>query len=284
VKPPQFDYAAPTSLPEAISLLAENPEAKVLAGGQSLVPLLAFRLAAPSLLVDLARIPGLDAIEAPGGLVTIGAMARQGRVESHAGVANRCPLLIEALRYVAHPQIRSRGTIGGSVAHADPAAEIPAVLLALDGRVHVAGPRGERAIAAQDLFHGYLTTALEPDEILVAIELPDMPERRTGVSCVEVARRAGDYALCGAVCQVTRAAAGVVADARLAFVGVADRPVRATAAERALMDGATPKEAATRAADDMSPSSDVHASAEYRLHVAGVVAERAFAKALERAA
>jgi carbon-monoxide dehydrogenase medium subunit len=283
VKPPPFDYAAPTTLPAAISLLSDNPEAKVLAGGQSLVPLLAFRLAAPSLLVDLGRIPGLDAVAATDDLVTIGAMARQGRVENDAGVAKRCPLLIEALRHVAHPQIRSRGTVGGSVAHADPAAEIPAVLLALDGRVHVAGPQGERAIDAHDLFHGYLTTALAPDEILVAVELPAGPAR-AGASCIEVARRAGDYALCGAVCQVVKGAAGVVVDARLAFIGVADRPVRATAAERALMDGATPKEAATRAAEGMSPPSDVHTSADYRLHVAGVVAERAFAKALERAA
>jgi carbon-monoxide dehydrogenase medium subunit len=283
MKPPEFDYVAPGSLEEAVSLLGANPDAKALAGGQSLIPLLAFRLASPPLLVDLARIPGLDRVEQRERAVSIGAMARQAHAHADPFLRARCPLLVEALGYVAHPQIRTRGTVGGSVAHADPAAEIPAVLLALDGRVRVAGPAGERTIEARDLFQGFLTTALAAGEVLTAVELPLAPPR-TGWACVEIARRPGDYALCGAVCQVTRGDDGAVSDARLALVAVGDRPVRAAAAERALVGGASTAEAARHAVEGLSPSDDVQASAEYRVHLAGVVARRAFEQALARAA
>lgn len=283
MKPPELDYAAPRSVEEAVALLGRDPDAKLIAGGQSLVPLLAMRLAAPSLLVDLGRIPGLDAIGERDGGVAIGAMARQAAVERHPLVGERCPLLVEALRHVAHPQIRSRGTVVGSVAHADPAGELPAVALALDAEARVVGPSGERRIPARDLFRGFLTTALAPDDVLVELAFPALPAR-AGWACVEVARRPGDYALCGAVCQVERAEGGGVASARLALLGVADRPVRAHDAEEALVGGASPHEAAAHVAGAISPSDDVQASADYRRHVAGVVARRAFEQALGRAA
>jgi carbon-monoxide dehydrogenase medium subunit len=286
VKPPAFDYAAPESLEEAIELLAADAEAKVLAGGQSLLPLLNFRLTQPSALVDLRRVPGLDGIEARDGKVALGAMVRQRRAETDELVAERCPLLREALRHVAHPQIRSQGTVGGSVAHADPAAELPALLLALDGRVRVAGRNGERSIDADDFFLGVFTTALTGDEIIVEVELPARPPR-TGYACVEVARRAGDYALCGGVCQVTLED-GTVDEARLALFGVGERPVRARAAEEALSgssgDAASIAEAAALASDGLNPHDDIQASADYRLHLAEVVAARAFTTAMERAA
>lgn len=287
MKPPEFDYAAPESLDEAIGLLTADEEAKVLAGGQSLLPLLNFRLAHPSLLVDLRRVPGLDSIEAREGWVAVGAMVRQRRAERDALIAERCPLLADALRHVAHPQIRSRGTVGGSVAHADPAAELPAVLLALDGRVRTAGPGGERMIDADRFFVTVFTTVLTPGEIVVGVELPARPPR-TGAACVEVARRAGDYALCGGAAHVTIGDDGTVTDARLALFGVGSRPVRARAAEETLMgsggDAAAVAEAAALAVEGLTPHDDIHATADYRRHLAQVVARRAFTTAIERAA
>jgi carbon-monoxide dehydrogenase medium subunit len=286
VKPPEFDYAAPESLAEAIELLHGSPEAKVLAGGQSLIPLLNFRLASPSLLVDLRRVPGLDSIRRENGAVRIGAMASQRRAEESALVAEACPLAVEAIRHVAHPQIRSRGTVGGSVAHGDPAAELPAVLVALDGRVRAAGPAGERWIDARDLYTTFFTTSLEPDEILVEVELAAAPPQ-TGVACVEVARRAGDYALCGAVAQITLADEGRIADARLALLGVGPRPQRMRAAEDLLRgehpDAARLAAAARTAGEELSPAEDVQATAAYRLHLARVLSRRALDEALERA-
>jgi carbon-monoxide dehydrogenase medium subunit len=282
VKPPRFDYTAPETLEEAIDLVAGDPEAKVLAGGQSLLPLLNFRLAQPSKLVDLRRVPGLDGRDARNGSLVLGAMVRQRRAETDPLVAERLPLLREVLRHVGHPQIRSQGTVGGSVAHADPAAELPALLLALDGRVRVAGPHGERVIAAEDFFLGVFTTALGADELLVEVELP-APPPRSGHACVEVARRAGDYAVCGGVCQVTRAEDGTVGEARLALFGVGERPVRARAAEEALAgspgDAGAIAEAAALAGDGLAPHDDIHASDDYRLQLARVVARRAFAAA-----
>lgn len=283
MKPPDFDYVAPTSVADAVAALGSDSEAKVLAGGQSLIPLLAFRLAGPSLLVDLARIDGLDHITDEGNRLVIGAMTRQRRVERDPVVAERCPLLVESLRHVGHPQIRSRGTIGGSVAHADPAAELPAVVLALGGRVHVTGPAGDRTIEAEDLFQGFLSTSLADGEILTAIEIPASGPR-IGWSVVEVARRPGDYALCGALCQLQLNGTGEIVDAHLALIGVGDRPMRAHAVEAAVLGGASPTEAAALAPDGLSPGSDVHASSDYRLHLATVTTRRALAQALERAA
>ncbi len=283
MKPPDFDYVAPTSVDDAIKALGSDAEAKVLAGGQSLIPLLAFRLAGPSLLVDLARVDGLDHITDEGDRLVIGAMTRQRRAERDPVVAERCPLLVESLRHVGHPQIRSRGTIGGSVAHADPAAELPAVVLALGGRVHVTGHSGDRTIEAEDLFQGFLSTSIEDGEILTAVEVPASGPR-TGWSVVEIARRPGDYALCGALCQLQLDDAGAVVDAHLALIGVGDRPMRAHAVEAAVLGGASPVEAATLAPDGLSPGSDVHASSDYRLHLATVTSRRALTQALESAA
>src|SRR5262249_3159604 len=225
VKPPPFEYASPGDVCEAAALLASDSEAKVLAGGQSLIPLLNFRLATPSQLVDLRRVPDLDRIARDNGRVRLGAMVRQRQAERSALLAEACPLLVEALRYVAHPQIRSRGTVGGSIAHADPAAELPAVLITLDGRVRAVGPRAERWIAGAELYETYFTTSLAHEEILVEIELPAaLP--RTGAACVEVARRAGDYALCGAAAQVCLGENGTVAAARVGLFAVGGRPQR----------------------------------------------------------
>jgi aerobic carbon-monoxide dehydrogenase medium subunit len=283
VKPPELDYAAPQTLDEAARLLAGTPEAKVLAGGQSLMPLLNFRLAAPPLLVDLARVPGLGGVERSNGAFAIGAMVRQRRAERDRSLTEAVPLLREALRHVAHPQIRSRGTVCGSVAHADPAAELPAVLVALDGRVRVHGPGGsERAVEARELYASYFTTTLEPEEIVTAVELP-VAAPRTGAACVEVARRAGDYALCGALAQVTLDPGGAVADARVALFGVGATPVRASAVEEALRGERPDAErlagAAARAADGLEPPDDMQASADYRRHLARVLSRRALTAA-----
>jgi aerobic carbon-monoxide dehydrogenase medium subunit len=286
VKPPEFDYVAPETLAEAIAALRGEPEAKVLAGGQSLIPLLNFRLAGPALLVDLRRVPGLDRIESRDGAVSIGAMTRQRDAEESALLHERVPLLGEALRHVAHPQIRSRGTVGGSIAHADPAAELPAVLVALGGRVRAVSAGGERWLHADDLYTGFFTTALEPDEVLVEVELPAAPPR-TGAACVEVARRAGDYAICGAVAQVSLHDDGRIADARLALVGVGSRPAAAPVAEL-LRDEAAEQarfaEAARAAAAGLEPVDDVQATAEYRRHLAWVLGRRALEQAAARAA
>lgn len=283
MKPPDFDYVAPTSLDDAVKALGSDSEAKLLAGGQSLIPLLAFRLAGPSLLVDLARVDGLDHITDEGDRLVIGAMTRQRLAERDALVADRCPLLAESLRHVGHPQIRSRGTIGGSVAHADPAAELPGVVLALGGRVQVTGPSGDRTIEAEELFQGFLSTSIADGEILTAVEVPASGPR-TGWSVVEVTRRPGDYALCGALCQLQLDDGGTVVDAHLALIGVGDRPIRAHAVEAAVLGGASPAEAAELAPDGLSPGSDVHASSDYRLHLAAVTSRRALTQALERAA
>jgi aerobic carbon-monoxide dehydrogenase medium subunit len=285
MKPPELDYVAPTSLDEVVDTLRREPGAKVLAGGQSLLPLLNFRLAAPSLLVDLARVPGLDAIELDGGTARIGAMVRQRRAEEHAELAEAVPLFREALRHVAHPQIRSRGTIGGSVAHADPAAELPAALLALDGRIRASGPAGDRTVPAGDLFAGFLTTTLSPDEVLTTVELPGAPAR-TGAACIELSRRAGDYALCGVLAQVTLED-GLAADVRVALFGVGQRPVRARATEE-IVRGEHPDTnriaaAAEYAAEGLDPADDVQATASYRRHLARVLTRRALTVAQERA-
>lgn len=287
MKPPEFDYAAPASLDDAQAALAADPDAKVLAGGQSLIALLSLRLSYPTMLVDLRRVPDLAGVSANGASVRIGAMTRQREAEHDPVLSERCPLVPAAVRHVAHPQIRSRGTIGGSIAHADPAAELPAVLVALDGSVRTQGPRGERVIEASQFFQGFLMTALEPDEIVTAVEFP-VAAARTGAACVEVARRAGDYALCGAVAQVTRGADGRVADTRVALLGVGDRPMRLPAVEQSLAgtdgDPSAVRAAAAEATQGWAAVDDPQLSAEYRVHLACVVTRRALEQAMERAA
>jgi CO/xanthine dehydrogenase FAD-binding subunit len=289
MKPPSFDYAAPTSVTEAVGLLQQHDgEAKILAGGQSLMPLLNMRLARPGLLVDVARIPELSYIrEADGGLA-IGAMTRQRAVEHSELVQKRHPLLHTATRHIAHPQNRNQGTVGGSLAHADPAAEYPALALALEARFRAVGPQGERTISAADFFVTYLTTALEPTEVLTEVWLPALAPR-TGWSFQEVARRHGDFALAGVVATLTLDGAGRCLPARVVLFGVGATPLRAPDAEQAVR-GEKPgrdlfEEAGRRAAAAVDePLSDVHASAEYRRDLARVLTRRALTEAAARAA
>jgi carbon-monoxide dehydrogenase medium subunit len=280
LKPPPFDYVAATSLEEAMSALAEGgDDAKVLAGGQSLIPLLSLRLAYPSVLIDLNRVDELASTERVDGSLRVGAMVRHRTAERSKEVRAAVPLISEAMPFIGHVAIRSRGTIGGSIAHADPAAELPAVALALGATITArSSARGERTIAAADFFQGYFTTVLEPDEILISIDFPVLGEN-TGVAVEEVARRHGDFAMVGAVATVTKGR-GDVTDARIALINVAERPVRALEAEQALVGGASIEEVAATAARDLDPSGDLHASPAYRKKVAGVCVKRALTRAM----
>jgi CO/xanthine dehydrogenase FAD-binding subunit len=287
MKPAKFDYHAPASVDEALTLLTRyGGDAKVLAGGQSLVPLLNFRLSRPAALVDLNRIPALAYIRAHDGEVRLGAMTRQRTIEFSPMIAERVPLLTEATHWVGHLPIRSRGTIGGSLAHADPSAEYPTVLVALGGSVVARGPRGERVLGAGELFQSYLATSLEADEILVEVRLPAMPAG-AGYAFEELARRHGDFALVGIAAVITRAGARCTM-ARLATAGTGPVPLRLRAAEEILeRDGlgdAAIEAAARRATELVNPDADLHASADYRRHLTGVLTGRAIKRALAKAA
>jgi len=284
MKPPKFDYHAPASIDEAVALLARyGGEAKVLAGGQSLMPMLNFRLARPAALVDVNRIAALAYIREENGTVAFGAMTRQRTIEFSPVVAARLPLLREATRWVGHLPIRSRGTIGGSIAHADPSAEYPAVLTALGGEVVVQGPRGRRTVKAADLFETYLTTTLDADELVVEVRLPAMPAV-AGYAFEEFARRHGDFAIVGIAAMVVGRAGERCALARLASAGAGPVPVRLRAAEEILerdgLGAAAIEAAAARAAELVQPDADVHASAEYRRHLTRVLTGRALRRAL----
>ena len=287
MKPAPFEYFRPGSVDEALELLAQHGwDAKLLAGGQSLVPAMNFRLAAPGVLIDLNRIPGLDAIREDGGALCIGTMARQHAAERSDVVRRLAPLLAEALPYVAHPQIRNRGTVGGSIAHADPAAELPAVMLALGARMHVVGPNGPRALAADAFFTGLFATALEHDEMLVEIEIP-APAPRSGCAFLEVSRRHGDFGLAGLAVSVAMDDGGCCSDARIALLGVGEGPVLAAAAADALRGQSSSADAFAAAADaaraEVDPPMDIHASADYRRHLVGVLVSRALPLAFDRA-
>lgn len=295
MKPVDFDLHQPAALGQALDLLAAyGDEAKVLAGGQSLVPLLNFRLARPEHVIDIGRIGGLDGVHAAGPagpdahaegpLVAIGTMVRQSHAERSALIAARCPLLASALPWIAHPPVRTRGTIGGSLAHADPAAELPAVAVALGATFIAARAGGTRAIGADRFYQGYLTTALAPEELLTEIRFPAAAPR-TGAAFTEVARRRGDFALVGCAAQVTLEGGGI-ADARICLSGVAAVPVRCAVAEDLLRG--QPLEAALAAAAEaaaagLNPPADLHASAEYRRHLATVLVRRTLTQAHERA-
>ena len=286
MKPPKFDYHAPASVEEALALLARyGGDAKILAGGQSLVPLLNFRLSRPAALVDLNRIPALAYIRSQNGEVRFGAMTRQRAIEFSPVVAERVPLLTEATRWVGHLPIRSRGTIGGSIAHADPSAEYPAVLAALDGSVVARGPKGERVVAAGELFQSYLTTSLGPEEILVEVRVPATP-KGAGYAFEELARRHGDFALVGIAAVIARDGERCTL-ARLATSGTGPVPIRLGEAESILERdglGEAAIEAAGRLASELvEPDSDIHASADYRRHLTGVLTTRAIKRALAKA-
>jgi carbon-monoxide dehydrogenase medium subunit len=282
MKLPPFDYACPATLPEAVALLASRDDAKALAGGQSLVPLLAFRLLQPALLVDLRKLADLRGLDVTANGVRLGAMTRWRDIEDDARLTSAHPLLKAAVAHVAHYQIRNRGTVGGSLAHADPAAEMPGIALTCEAAIAVTGAAGARVIEAADFFTGALSTALAADEIIVEVRLPPWPGgRRWGFQ--EFARRRGDFALAAAAVFYDADARGRATNAHVGVIGVADRPLRLPAVE-AVINGRTidaasiaAAEAATAAAVD--PPEDIHAGAAYRRALAGTMVERALQQA-----
>ncbi|MBI3826822.1 MAG: xanthine dehydrogenase family protein subunit M [Candidatus Rokubacteria bacterium] len=293
MKPPRFDYHDPTTLAEALALLAGHGDAaRVLAGGQSLMPMLNFRLARPGHVIDVNRLDALATLSpGPDAGLRIGALVRQRTLERSTLIRERCPLIAQAMPLVGHPQIRTRGTLGGSLAHADPAAELPAVMVALGARLTVQSARGPRTVPAESFFVAALTTALGRDELLTEIALPAWPAR-TGSSLQEVAIRRGDFALGGVAATLTLDAEGRVAGARIVCFGVGPCPVRAADAERSLVGGA-PSVSGFAAAGQLAsagvdPDADIHASAAYRKRLVGVLTTRALAESLaslgERAA
>lgn len=288
MKPAPFEYHAPTSLEQALDLKSQfGDEAKILAGGQSLVPAMNFRVVQPSLLVDLNRVAELSYIRENGSVLHIGAMARERHLEFDPAIEKRTPLLHEAVPFIAHPQIRNRGTIGGCIVHADPAAELPVIMLALNARLKAKNTSGERWIDAKDFFAGMFTTALESDEILVEIELPFMPPR-TGWSFMEVAPRAGDYALMGVAAQMTLDEAGKCAGAKLVYLNAGEGPVDAVEAAQLLQGESLTDEliddaAALASGNEINPYGNVHASAEFQRHLAKVLTKRTLQQAIQRA-
>lgn len=287
MKPAPFAYEAPRSLDDALEALGRHgDEAKLLAGGQSLIPVMNFRLARPAVLIDLNRLPDLGFIRVEDGALRIGALTRQSHLERDPTVREMAPLLAEAVPHIAHPQIRNRGTVGGTLAHADPAAEMPAVAVALGARFRCDGARGKRWVEADAFFHGLFATALQADEILTEIEIPASPPR-TGTAFLEVSRRHGDYALAGVAATVTLGEDGRCSSARLVLMSVGDRPVVAADAE-SLLAGERPGGETFEAAVDavrsgIDPTGDIHASADFKRHLAGVLTRRALTIATERA-
>jgi CO/xanthine dehydrogenase FAD-binding subunit len=269
MKPPPFKYIAADSLDAALAAKAQHgAEARFLAGGQSLIPAMNFRLAQPAVLIDINALAELDYVRENGAL-RIGALTRMRTLERSALIGQRQGLLAEAVPHIAHPQIRNRGTLGGNLAHADPASELPAVMLALSARFHLRSSKGRRSIDAQGFFTGALTTALHDEEMLVEVELPSLP-LRTGTCFMEVARRRGDYALMGVAAAVTQN------EARLAFCNAGATPVRVT------LDKAQLDDPAAHIQKAIDPPGNVHASKAFQRHLAGVLARRAVRTALER--
>ncbi len=288
MKPAPFEYFDPRTVEEAVSLLREHgDDAKILAGGQSLMPLLNMRMARPEALVDLSRVPGLEYIRETDGALAIGAMTSKRAVERSELVKRRQPLLHAATLLVAHPQIRNRGTVGGSMAQADPAAEYPAVALVLNAELRAVGPDGERTIKADDFFVSYLTTALEPAEVLTEVRFPMLADG-SGWAFQELSRRHGDFAMAGAAVTSLVEGAGRCTEARIVLFGVGATPVRARGAEQMIAGEALAQPllevAGRKASEDLDePLSDVHASAEFRRHLAEVLTRRALNEAMARA-
>lgn len=286
MKLPCVDYEAPATVAEAVGLLTEHQDqASLLAGGQSLIPLLALRLARPAMLIDINGLGELSGVSLADGWVAVGAMTRQYVADESGTVAHSVPLLAAALPLIGHEAIRNRGTIGGSLAHADPAAELPAVALALDAEFVVRSQSGERVIAAAEWFEGYLLTSRRPGEILVEVRFPAAVPG-TGVTFQEVARRHGDFAIAGLAVSLTLTD-GAISDARLAFAGLSDVPVRAADAEDFLV-GERPSsdlfaEAARRATAAIDPPADLHGSSEYRKKIAATLVRRGLRAAADDA-
>lgn len=288
MKPAPFEYHAPGSLEQALELKSQHgDEAKILAGGQSLVPAMNFRIVQPGMLIDLNRVDGLGYIHEEDEVIRVGAMTRERQLEFDPSIAKRTPLLHEATPFIAHPQIRNRGTIGGSLVNADPAAELPVLMLALDARLKARKASGERWIGAKDFFMGMFTTALEPDEILVEIELPFMASR-TGWSFMEVAPRAGDYALMGVAAWVTLDTDGKCEKAKLVYLNAGDGPVDAVEAAgyltgEKLNDELIEEAAALAGGKEINPFGNVHTSPEFQRHLAKVLTRKTLKQAIQRA-
>jgi carbon-monoxide dehydrogenase medium subunit len=288
VKIPPLEYACPRTIDEVIALLDRHgDEAKILSGGQSLIPMLAFRVASCSIAIDLRHVAGLDAIRVDNNGIEIGAKVRWRDIEQSSELRNAHPLLVETVSNIAHYQIRNRGTVGGSLAHADPAAELPALAVTCDAHIIAVGPGGRRTIAASDFFISPLVTALQPSELITALRLPAWPaNRRYGF--MEFARRRGDFALAGAIVAYDEDNRGRISDPHVGAMGVADTPIRLTRAESALA-GATPDEAtfaeaAKQGIEGVEPRADIHADGEYRVALLGTLVERALAASARRVA
>jgi carbon-monoxide dehydrogenase medium subunit len=286
MKPPPFDYVIADSIEAAVATLAEAGEdAKILAGGQSLVPMLNFRLLRPSLLVDINRIPGLSFVAERRDSIVVGALARHRMLETSPVIAKFLPVLSAAMRHVAHIAIRNRGTIGGSLSHADPAAELPMLALLLDAKLTIASSKGRRRVDAASFFLGALTADLEPDDLVIEVEFPKLPPC-TGWGFEEVARRAGDFALAGVAATLT-VSDRTIGAARIAMMGIGEKPMRAGAAEALLAGQALSDnllESVTASVRSVvAPNTDLHASAEYRRHLIGVLTRRALMAAWNRA-
>ena len=286
MKPPPFDYHVAESVDEAVALLGSYGEdAKVLAGGQSLVPLLALRLARPERLVDINRLEELGRVDSTGGMY-VGALVRHRAIAGSNTSASGNPLLSAAARYIGHAAIRNRGTVGGSISHADPAAELPAVLIALDGEVEVSSQRGARSIRASEFFRGFLTTALEPDELVVGIRLPEWVPG-SGWSFLEFSRRSGDFAVAGVAVMLRLDSDGRITEARIGLSGMSDTPRRASGAESVLI-GSDPSgelwsAASEEAVRGLEPPSDLHGTSAYRRHLAKALLRSACEEAHTRA-
>ncbi len=283
MKMPPFEYACPTTLSEAVALLASRDgEAKAIAGGQSLVPMLAFRLAAPALLVDLRKLADLRQIKISKSGVALGAMVRWRDIEDDRRLRTAHPLLVAAIAHVAHYQIRNRGTVGGSIAHADPAAEMPGIAVTCEAEIAIVGQSGPRVIRAADFFVGPLMTTLRPDEIIVEIRLPAWPERRRW-GFQEFARRRGDFAMAAAAVFYDQDDSGKARNAHVGVIGVGDRPLRLTQVEAVLngraVDEAAIADAEAAASAAVDPQNDIHASAAYRRALVGTMVERALKSA-----
>jgi carbon-monoxide dehydrogenase medium subunit len=286
VKPAPFEYFRPASLAEALEMLRQRgDDAKCLAGGQSLVPLMNLRLSKPRALIDLNRLPEMAYVKGHDGGLAIGALTRQRVIETADLVRQRSPLLAEVTPLIGHLPIRTRGTFGGSLAHADPAAEYPAAVLALEGRLRVAKAGGERVVDAERFFVTYLTTALEPTELLTEVVLPPLPPR-TGTAFLELTRRHGDFAIVGVAAAVTLDDGGAISRARIALCGVGPTPIRARRAEAVLVGqrpaGELIAEAGRVAMDETDPPEDLHGSADYRREMSAVFTRRALVLALQR--
>lgn len=280
--PAPFEYHSPTSLEEALDLLASKEDAKILAGGQSLVPLMKLRLAKPKHIVDLGRIPGLKSVIEEGDGISIGALTTHAEIESSELLKKRCPLLPMTASTIADVQVRNRGTLGGSLAHADPAGDLPAAILALNGQVKAVGPRGERWIRAQDFFFGLLMTALEADEILIAVKVPALEQAKTAY--LKAAQRTSGFAVVGVAACLKLDARGACEKIAVGVTGVADKAYRAAEVERRLegkkLEAKLIEDAAGEVCHDVDVIEDINGSKEYRAHLARVYTVRAVEAAL----